>query len=84
MSLIQTLLDPIEEIKQQFSNEANNQEDNDKNETINKTTPKKTGRKTPIFSINLPKIGSLELFAAICKSVCPFLLTISNRIFLGI
>ena len=38
MSLIQTLLDPIKEIKQQFSNEANNQEDNDKNETINNFT----------------------------------------------
>ena len=34
MSLIQTLLDPIEEIKQQFSDETNNQEDNDKNETV--------------------------------------------------
>jgi 5-methylcytosine-specific restriction endonuclease McrA len=38
MSLIQTLLDPIEEIKQQFSDEAKNQEDNDKNETINNFT----------------------------------------------
>lgn len=36
MSLIQTLLDPIEEIKQQFSDETNNQEDNVKSNFENK------------------------------------------------
>lgn len=36
MSLIQTLLDPIDEIKQQFSDEANNQEDNVKSNFENK------------------------------------------------